>query len=396
MKKPLCRWPEMTLKVVIIGGVAGGMSAATRLRRLSEYAEITVFEMAEHVSYANCGLPYFVSDVISNRDHLLLQTPQSLWSRFRIDVRVQSKVTAIDRENRNVSITDLANGETYQVDYDYLVISTGAKPRNLNIPGIENALALRNVTDADALKAALENAEPKSVAILGAGFVGIELAENIRHLNIPVTVIQRSNSILGQFDPEMIQPVHERLVKHGVHIELNSQATEITKNHVRLSDGRKLSAGLVLTAAGVDPDNSLAREAGLKIGETGGLWVDEHQRTSDPHIFAAGDAVEKHGQLTGNQTLIPLANLANRHGRLVADVIAGREVKAHDSLGTVIIGAFGMAAAITGLSERSAIAANIAHEIIHVHPNNHAGYYPGSKRLTLKVVFDSQTGRILG
>lgn len=386
----------MPLKVVIIGGVAGGMSAATRLRRLNESAEITVFEMAEHVSYANCGLPYFVSDVISNRDHLLLQTPQSLWSRFRIDVRVQSKVTAIDRENRKVSITNLANGETYQVGYDYLVISTGAKPRNLNIPGIENALVLRNVTDADALKAALAKADPKSVAILGAGFIGIELAENIRHLNIPVTVVQRSSSILGQFDPEMIQPFHERLVKQGVQMELNSQAAEITKNHVRLADGRKIPAGLVLTAAGVDPDNSLAREAGLKIGETGGLWVDEQQRTSDPHIFAAGDAVEKHGQLTGNQTLIPLANLANRHGRLVADVIAGRNVKAHDSLGTVIIGAFGMAAGITGLSERAAIAAKIAHEIIHVHPNNHAGYYPGSKRLSLKVLFDPRNGRILG
>jgi NADPH-dependent 2,4-dienoyl-CoA reductase/sulfur reductase-like enzyme/rhodanese-related sulfurtransferase len=255
---------------------------------------------------------------------------------------------------------------------------------------------LRNVTDADAVKLALQETANKSVAILGAGFVGIELAENIRHLDIPVTIIQRSNSILGQFDPEMIQPLHARLEKHGVKIELNAEAKEITSDSVILTDGRKIDAGLVFTAAGVDPDNALARDAGLKIGETGGLWVDDQQRTSDPSIFAAGDAVEKHGQLIGNQTLIPLANLANRHGRLVADVIAGRNVKAHSAIGTVIIGAFGMAAGITGLSEKAAIKGGIAHQVIHIHPNNHAGYYPGSKRLSMKVLFDPTTGKILG
>jgi rhodanese-related sulfurtransferase len=215
-------------------------------------------------------------------------------------------------------------------------------------------------------------------------------------MGIPVTIIQRSNSILGQFDPEMVQPLHARLEKHGVRIELNSQADHITKDHVVLTDGRKIDAGLVFTAAGVDPDNSLAREAGLKIGATGGLWVDDQQRTSDPDIFAAGDAVEKNGVLTGDQTLIPLANLANRHGRLVADVIAGREVRAHASVGTVILGAFGFAVGITGLSERAAIKAGIKHQVIHIHPNNHAGYYPGSSRLSMKVLFDPETGLILG
>jgi pyruvate/2-oxoglutarate dehydrogenase complex dihydrolipoamide dehydrogenase (E3) component/rhodanese-related sulfurtransferase len=236
----------------------------------------------------------------------------------------------------------------------------------------------------------------KSVAILGAGFIGIELAENIAHMGIDVTIIQRSNSILGQFDPEMVQPLHDKLLKHGVKIELNVQAAKITDTHVVLTDGRKIDAGLVFTAAGVDPDNSLAREAGLKIGETGGLWVDDQQRTSDPNIFAAGDAVEKNGVLTGEQTLIPLANLANRHGRLVADVIAGREVRAHAAVGTVILGAFGTAVGITGLSEKAAKKAGIAHQIIHIHPNNHAGYYPGSKRLSMKVLFDPATGKILG
>jgi NADPH-dependent 2,4-dienoyl-CoA reductase/sulfur reductase-like enzyme/rhodanese-related sulfurtransferase len=389
------------MKVVIIGGVAGGMSAAARLRRLDESAEITVYEMSEHVSYANCGLPYFVSDVISRRDNLLLQTPPALWARFRIKAMVQSMVTSINRAAKTVTVKNLATSETYEDNYDKLVISTGARPRRLDVPGIERAMWLRNVTDADSVKDALraldENgAENKSVAILGAGFIGIELAENIRHMDIPVTIIQRSNSILGQFDPEMVQPLHARLEKHGVRIELNVQADHITDTHVVLTDGRKIEAGLVFTAAGVDPDNSLARDAGLKIGVTGGLWVDDQQRTSDPDIFAAGDAVEKNGVLTGDQTLIPLANLANRHGRLVADVIAGREVRAHAAVGTVILGAFGFAVGITGLSERAAIKAGIKHQVIHIHPNNHAGYYPGSSRLSMKVLFDPETGLILG
>ena len=384
------------MKVVIIGGVAGGMSAAARLRRLDEQAEITVYEMSEHVSYANCGLPYFVSDVISKRDTLLLQTPQALWNRFRIKANVQSMVTSIDREAKTVTVKNLATGEEHVDNYDNLVISTGARPRTLNIPGIERALSLRNVTDADTVKAALLNAPHKSAVIFGAGFIGIELAENIRHMDIPVTIIQRSNSILSQFDPEMIQPLQARLEKHGVQIELNAEADHVTATHVVLKDGRKIEAGVVFTAAGVEPDNALAKAAGLKIGETGGLWVDEQQRTSDPNIFAAGDAVEKQGQLTGNQTLIPLANLANRHGRLVADVIAGRNVKAHASTGTIIIGAFGFATGFTGLTERGAIASGIKHSIIHVHPNNHAGYYPGAKMLSLKVLFEPETGKILG
>ncbi len=384
------------MKVVIIGGVAGGMSAAARLRRLDESAEITVYEMSEHVSYANCGLPYFVSDVISKRDNLLLQTPEALWNRFRIKANVQSMVTSINREAQSVTVKNLASGETFEDNYDKLVISTGARPRRLEVPGIERAMWLRNVTDADTVKEALQTATNKSVAILGAGFIGIELAENVAHMGIPVTIIQRSNSILGQFDPEMVQPLHDKLVKHGVDIKLNVQAAKITDDHVVLTDGTRVNAGLVFTAAGVDPDNSLAREAGLKIGVTGGLWVDDQQRTSDPNIFAAGDAVEKNGVLTGDQTLIPLANLANRHGRLVADVIAGRDVRAHAAVGTVILGAFGTAVGITGLSERAAIKAGIAHQIIHIHPNNHAGYYPGSKRLSMKVLFDPATGKILG
>ncbi|CAB4625463.1 MAG: SidA/IucD/PvdA family monooxygenase [Actinobacteria bacterium] len=384
------------MKVVIIGGVASGMSAAARLRRLDESAEITVYEMSEHVSYANCGLPYFVSDVISRRDNLLLQTPEALWNRFRIKAKVQNMVTSIDRAAKTVKVINLATQTTHTDSYDKLIIATGARPRKLDVPGIERALWLRNVTDADAVKEALKNAEHKSVAILGAGFVGVEIAENMRHMDIPVTIVQRGNSILSQFDPEMVKPLQDKLEKHGINILLNTEADHITKDKVVLKDGTHIDARVVFTAAGVDPDNALAKAAGLKIGVTGGLWVDEQQRTSDPDIFAAGDAVEKNGELTGEQTLIPLANLANRHGRLIADVIAGQNVKAQPSVGTAILGAFGFAVGITGLSERAAVKAGIKHQIIHVHPNNHAGYYPGSKRLSMKVLFDPETGKILG
>lgn len=384
------------MKVIIIGGVAGGMSAATRLRRLNEDAEIVVYEMGEHVSYANCGLPYFVSDVINRRELLLLQTPESLWARFRINVKVNSMVTKIDRENKTVSVLNFANGETYTDSYDKLIISTGAKPRKPEIPGIERAMVLRNVTDADQVKAAVKTDSAKSVVILGGGFVGIELAENLAHLKMPVTLVQRGGTILSQFDPEMIEPLQAELTKNGVTLALNAEPAEVTSNQVILKDGRILAADYVVSAAGVVPDNSLAREAGLKIGETGGLWVDDQQRTSDPDIFAAGDAVEKHGYLTQDATLIPLANLANRHGRLAADVIAGLDVKAHASIGTVIIGAFGFAASITGLSEKLAKKAGVPYEVMHLHPNNHAGYYPGSRRVSLKVLFEPGTGKLLG
>lgn len=384
------------MKVVIVGGVAAGMSAAARLRRLDENAEITVYEMSEHVSYANCGLPYFVSDVISNRDALLLQNPTNLWDRFRIKAKVRHMVTAIHRLEKSISVTNLSTGVTENHFYDKLILATGARPRRLDIPGIDRAMTLRNVADADHIKNALDGAENRSVAILGAGFIGIELAENIRHMGFQVTLIQRGSSILSQFDSEMVTTLHQTLEKHGIRVILNAEAERITPTSIILNDGRVIDAEFVSSATGVEPDNSLARDAGLKIGATGGLWVDAQQRTSDPDIYAAGDAVEKAGELAGEKTLVPLANLANRHGRLIADAIAGRDVTAHPAAGTVILGAFGHTVAITGLSERAAVAAGIPHQIIHVHPNNHAGYYPGAKRVSLKLLFDPQTGLILG
>jgi NADPH-dependent 2,4-dienoyl-CoA reductase/sulfur reductase-like enzyme/rhodanese-related sulfurtransferase len=384
------------MKVLIIGGVAAGMSAATRLRRLKEDAEIIVFEMGENVSYANCGLPYFISDVIENRDELLLQTPQKLHDRFRLDVRVKTKVIAIDKANRTVTAQNLLTNVTETVGYDKLVITTGATPRRIEIPGAERALALRDVSDADAIKSAISQTNAKTAAILGGGFIGIELAENLRHLGIEVTIIQRSKQILPQFDIEIIEVLQKRLEENGIKLKLNSTAVRIGEDQVELSSGENIAADLVFSAAGVIPDNQLAQAAGLGLGPTGGLKVNQHQQTSDPDIFAAGDAVEKLGQLTGLETLIPLANLANRHGRLIADAIAGKPAHAHDSLGTAIIGAFGMAAAMTGLTEASAKKNNIDYQAIHLHPGSHAGYYPGAKRLSLKVLFDPYNGKLLG
>jgi NADPH-dependent 2,4-dienoyl-CoA reductase/sulfur reductase-like enzyme/rhodanese-related sulfurtransferase len=395
------------MKTVIIGGVAAGMSAATRLRRLREDAEIIVFEMSPNVSYANCGLPYFVSDVISDRDSLLLQTPASLHARFRLDVRVSHKVVAIHTYSKTVTVKNLATGEEFEESYDNLVIATGAKPRRLDIPGIDRALTLRDVVDADNIKQAILDAarhnggrQPNTV-VLGAGFIGVELAENLVHMGVNTTLLQRGPSILSQFDPEMIQPLQAHLVASGVNLIVNATPAQVTPTQVLLTDGRALDADVVFSATGVVPDNSLAVAAGLKLGSTGGLWVDAQQRTSNPFIYAAGDAVEKQSETLGGATMLPLANLANRHGRLIADAIAGVdaakiEAKAHPALGTIIIGAFGMAAGITGLTERAAIKAGIDHHVVHLHPGSHASYYPGASRVSLKVVFEQVTGRILG
>ncbi len=371
------------------------MSAATRLRRLQETSEITVYEMGENVSYANCGLPYFISDTISDRSALLLQTPQSLHARFNLNVKTNHKVVAIDKAAKTVSVLNLVTGETFEDAYDSLVLATGAKPRKPNIHGIENALTLRDVEDADNLKAATLDSKTKTAVIIGGGFIGIETAENLVHAGFSVHLVQRGSQLLTLAEPEIVEVMQKHLETNGVQLHLNSDVTEITPNTVTIND-TVIDCDLVISSAGVEPDNQLAREAGLKFGATGGLWVDAQQRTSDQHIFAAGDAVEKHDSFTDTETLIPLANLANRHGRLIADAIAGLPVKVSPAIGTAIIGAFGMALATTGLSPAKAKANGIAHEVIHIHPGSHAGYYPGAKRISMLVVFEPETGKLLG
>ena len=384
------------MKTVIIGGVAGGMSAATRLRRLKEDAEIIIFEQGANVSYANCGLPYHVGEVIKNESELLLQTPKSLKDRFNLDVRVNSRVTKIDPARKTVTVLNVKTDESYEESYDNLVISTGAKPRALPTPGIERAFILRDVEDATKIKAQVDSGNIKSAAILGAGFIGIELAENFIHRGVATTVVEMSKTILPQFDAEIIEPFQAHLVANKIELALGVTAATINEKTITLSDGREIPADLVVSAAGVVPDHHLAVEAGLTIGESGGIWVDNHQRTSDRNIFAVGDAAEKTSYFSGKGQQIWLANLANRHGRLVADVIAGEKVEAKKAIGTGIIGAFGMAASLTGLTEGLAKKLGIEVSVIHLHPGSHAGYYPGSERVSLKVLFDPATGKLLG
>jgi NADPH-dependent 2,4-dienoyl-CoA reductase/sulfur reductase-like enzyme/rhodanese-related sulfurtransferase len=383
------------MKTIIIGGVAAGMSAATRLRRLQENAEITVYEMGPDVSYANCGLPYFISDTISERDSLLLQTPASLNARFNLNVKTSHKVVAIDKEAKRITVQNLLSGQTLEDEYDSLVLATGAKPRKPNIPGIEHALTLRDVEDADQLKAAAQRSKTKTAVIIGGGFIGIETAENLVHSGFQVHLVQRGSQLLGLAEPEIVEVMQKHLEANGIKLHLKADLTEITDSTVTVN-GTSIVTDLVISAVGVEPDNQLAKDAGLRFGETGGLWVNGQQRTSDPHIYAAGDAVEKHDAFTDGEALVPLANLANRHGRLIADAIAGLPVKVANTIGTAIIGAFGMALATTGLSPAKAKANGIAHEVIHLHPGSHAGYYPGAKRISMLVVFEPGTGKILG
>lgn len=384
------------MKVLIVGGVAGGMSTATRLRRLEEDAEIIIFEQGPHVSYANCGLPYHVGEIIPLEQDLLLQTPKSLHDRFRLDVRVQNRVEKINREEKTVEVRNLATGESYLESYDSLVLSTGAKPRMVPIPGLERAHVLRDVQDAVAIKALVDAKKISSAAIIGAGFIGVELAENLQHRGIETTIVEFREHILPQFDPEMIEPMQQLLVENGITLALSAQTKEVLENTLVLKDGRVIRADLVVAAIGVIADSKIAVDAGIEIGSAGGILVNDQMQTSDPNIYAVGDAAEKTSFITGQNQMIWLANLANRHGRLVADVIAGENVKARPSIGTGIIGAYGMAAALTGITEAMALRMSIPHQIIHLHPGSHAGYYPGSETISIKVLFDPNTGKILG
>ena len=376
---------------VIVGGVAGGMSTATRLRRNCEDREIIVLEASDYVSFANCGLPYHVGGVIEERGSLLLHTPESLKARFNVDVRVgtRGRVVSIDRAARTVTTE---TGET--IAYDELVLSPGATPRALNIPGEERALSLRLVEDMDAITKAAASA--KSAVILGGGFIGLELAENFNHLGVRTTVVQAAPHVMGGLDPEMAEVLTQHIEKHGVKVLVGARAQEITPDEVLLSDGTRLAADLVISAAGVIPNSELARNAGLELSPEGAILVDEQQRTSDPTIYALGDAAAKRDAISGEEVLVPLAQTANRHGRLVADVIAGKSVASRPVLGTAIIGLFGMAAASVGWNERRARTAGKNVRVIHLHPANHAGYYPGASQLHIKVIVDVDTDTLLG
>ncbi len=383
------------MRVVIIGGVAGGMSAATRLRRLDESAEIIVLERSGHVSYANCGLPYYVGGVISDEKKLYLQTPDSLHKRFRLDVRVNHEVIDISSEKKAVIVRDLLSAQKSEIHFDKLILSPGATPIVPPIAGIERALTLRTVEDVLRIYEAVE-VKPKSAVVIGGGFIGVEMAENLIHKGIKTSLIEALPQVLAPLDPEMAELVHQELRKNGIDLHLANSVKEITSEEVILSDGSKVSAELVIASIGVKPDITLARAAGVEIGSKGGISVNGFNQTSNPDIYAIGDAAEKNDDLTGESTLIPLANIANRHGRITADHIAGKKVREVTSVGTAIVKVFDLAVATTGWNAKKLRALGREFTEIHTHPNSHATYYPGATQFSLKLIFDPKSGEIFG
>ncbi len=394
---------------VIVGGVAGGMSAATRLRRLDEHASIIVLERSGHVSFANCGLPYHVGGVIERRSALLLQTPASLRARFGLDVRVDTEAIAIDRERRTVTTRHTRTGEDTTIPYDALVLSPGARPVRPPIPGIDRALTLRDIEDTDALVRAVAEAEHSehrdfedeaheeaTAVVIGGGFIGVEVAENLVHRGLTVGLVEATAQVMAPMDPEMVAPVHAALRSAGVDLRLGRSVTSIGEHDVTLDDGSTLPAEVVIAAIGVRPDTRLAEAAGLALGPRGGILVDDRLRTSDPFVYAVGDAVEKVDGLTGEATLVPLANTANLQGRRVADVIAGQDRRDRPVLGTAIVGVMGLQVAATGWNEKRLRAAGRPYRALHSHPASHATYYPGAEGMALKLLVDPETDAILG
>ena len=382
-------------KIVIVGGVAGGMSAATRLRRLDVDAEIIVIEKSGHVSYANCGLPYYVGGVIEQESALLLQTPASLHARFRLDVRVASEVRSINRKKKSVLVKELATGREYELNYNKLILSPGASPIVPPIPGVARAMTLRTVEDVEKIVEQV-NLKPKNAVIIGGGFIGVEIAENLIQRGINTSVVEAANQVLAPLDPEMATLVAKEMRAQGVNLHLGTSAAEITATTVKLANGEELSADLVILAIGVRPDISLAKAADLKIGSRNGISVDRNNLTNDKSIYAIGDVAEKTDSLDGSATLVPLANIANRHGRVVSDHIAGRKVREVKTIGTAIVKVFDLMIATTGWNEKRLATTKRKYKVIHAHPNSHAGYYPDAKQMTLKLIFDAKSGEILG
>ena len=383
------------MRIVIIGGVAGGMSAATRMRRLNADAEIIVIEKSGHVSYANCGLPYYVGGVIEEEEALLLQTPASLHARFRLDVRISSEVESINPSAKTLRVKSELSSESYELNFDKLIMSPGASPVVPPIPGIERAMTLRTVEDVERIFNRVAQ-KPANAVVIGGGFIGVEIAENLIHRGINTSIVEASPQLLSPLDPEMATLVAREMAKNNVELHLGASLQEISESTVVLSNGAVLAAEMIILAIGVRPDIKLAREAGLTIGARGGIEVDEFNRTSNPDIYAVGDVAEKVDALDGSSTLVPLANLANRHGRVVADHIAGRSTRPVKTIGTAIVKVFDLMIAATGWNEKRLSTSGRAFKVIHTHPNSHAGYYPGAKQMALKIIFDAKTGEILG
>lgn len=390
------------MKVVIVGGVAGGASAAARIRRLDEKAEIVVFEKSGYVSYANCGLPYYIGDVITDREELTLQTPESFWTRFRIRVKTSHQVTDIDPENKTVSVKNLLTGEAWEESYDKLILSPGARPTKPAVPGIDSdkIFTLRTVEDTFRIHEHVAETAPKNVVLAGGGYIGIEVAENLREKGIGVTIVQRPKQLMNTLDYDMATFVHTRLRKAGIELKLESGVTGFREEGGRIytitKQGEEIPADMVLLAIGVTPDSDLAEKAGLARGIKGSIVVNDRMETSVPDIYAVGDAVQVKHFVSGNDAVIALAGPANKQGRIAADNICGGDSRYMGSMGSSIIKIFDLTVAGTGLTEKAAEAAGIDHESIVLSPASHAGYYPGAKVMTMKVVYEKGTMRLLG
>lgn len=389
------------MKIVIVGGVAGGASAAARARRLSEEAEIVVFERGAHPSFANCGLPYYVGGEIESRDKLLVAPIRLLRERLRLDVRVRSEVTKIDPESKTVTVKNLESGEEYTESYDSLIIATGASPFRPPLPGIDNEriVSLRDLNDADRMRELATEGATRAV-IVGAGFIGIEVAENLVRRGIETTIVELANQILPPWDREMILPLEKRLVAEGIDLRLGSSAKQFDsdkdKINVTLNDSSVIAADFVVLCIGVRPESKLAAEAGIECGPRGGIRVNEQMETNIPDIYAVGDVVETTCVVTGDPIQIPLAGPANRQGRIASDRIFQRESHYRGTEGTAVVGMFGQTAAMTGLSEKILLMKEIPYEKIYLHPTDHAGYFPGAKQMLFKLLFSPDDGKILG
>jgi len=390
------------MKVVIVGGVAGGATAAARIRRLDEQAQIVVFERSGYISYANCGLPYYIGGVIEDSEDLTLQTPESFYSRFRIHMKVHHEVTAIHPDKKTVSVKNLETSEEFEESYDKLLLSPGAKPVWPDLSGMDSdkLFTLRTVEDTFRIKDFVDQNKPKSAVMVGGGFIGLEVAENLRELGIDVTIVQRPKQLMNPFDADMASFIHAEMRKHGVKLALGYSVEGFAERDggldVLLKDQPSIHADMVVLAIGVTPESTLARDAGLALGMKGSILVNDRMETSAPDIYAVGDAVQVRHYVTGEDALIALAGPANKQGRIAADNICGGDSRYLGSQGSSVIKVFDMTAATTGINETNARKAGLDVDTVILSPMSHAGYYPGGKLMTMKVVFEKETYRLLG
>lgn len=391
----------MKKKIVIVGGVAGGATAAARLRRLSEEDEIVLVEKGEYISFANCGLPYYIGEVITNRDALLVQTVEGMSRKFNLDIRNLSEVVEINRDRNTVSIKKVATGEIYEDSYDKLILSPGARPIVPPLAGLseaENVFTLRNVPDTDRIKAWVDEKSPKDAVIIGGGFIGLEMAENLHHRGVNVTVVELGDQVMAPIDYEMASLVHRELRSEGVELYLNDGVKEFKHDGrtIVLQSGREITSDLTILSIGVRPENELAQKAGLSLGDRGGIVVNSHLQTDDPDIYAIGDAIEVKDFVQGTPAMIPLAWPANRQGRLAADHINGKDAAYNGSLGTSVAKVFDLTVAATGNNEKVLKRLGVSYEAVHIHPASNATYYPGGSQLSLKLLFDPESGEVFG